>query len=62
MAVDTPLQVGTNPQPLATVPYSSIVAKLNNYFRKTVVTTVITADTQCRMLLPTVITSATILK
>ena len=31
------------------VPNVSIVAKLNNYFRKSVITTVITADTQCRI-------------
>ena len=40
----------------------SIVAKLNKYFRKVVITTVITANTQCRMLLPTVLESVTILK
>ena len=31
-------------------------------FHKTVVTTVITADTQCRVLLPIIITNATIFK
>ena len=30
-----------------TVPNVIIVAKITNYFRKTVITTVITADTQC---------------
>ena len=45
-----------------TVPYLIIVMELDKYFRKTVITTVITADTQCRMLLSTVITNAAILK
>ena len=35
---------------------------MNDYFRKSVITTVITADTKCRMLLRVVVTIATIYK
>ena len=34
---------------LHTVPNVNIVAKIMNYFRKTIITTVITVDTQCRI-------------
>ena len=44
-----------------TVPYFSIIVQPTNYLRHTVITTVITADTQYRMLLPIVVTHATIL-
>ena len=44
-----------------TVPNVRIVAAINNYIRKTVITTVITANTQYRMSTPTVIIKATIL-
>ena len=40
----------------------SIVTRLHINFRKTVIITVITADTQCRMLSPSLITTATILE
>ena len=36
-------------QPSGTVPNVNIVGKINDHFRKTVITTVITANTQCRI-------------
>ena len=49
-------------QKIGTVPNSNIVQQSMNYLRKTITTTIITANTQCRMLLPIVITTATIYK
>ena len=51
-----------HPSGCGTVPYLSIVVNLHSDARKTVINTVIAADTQCRMLSPTVITNITIHK